>query len=51
VTAIIAVNITGWVLLLQIILAAENHQFCWYQVVSNDYWISVSKNGWTNDEI
>ncbi|KKA16199.1 hypothetical protein T310_10219, partial [Rasamsonia emersonii CBS 393.64] len=35
----------------QIILAAENHQSCWYLVVPNDYRISVSKNGWTNDEI
>ena len=49
VTAIIAVNASGWALPPQIILAAENHQSQWYHAVPKDYTISVSKNGWTND--
>ncbi|KAL1982496.1 hypothetical protein VTN96DRAFT_1287 [Rasamsonia emersonii] len=51
VTAIVAVNATGWALPLQIILAAKNHQSQWYKVVPKDYRISVSENGWTNDEL
>ena len=49
VTAIIAVNTTGWALPPQIILAADNHQSQWYHAIPNDFIISVSKNGWTND--
>ena len=49
VTAIIAVNATGWALPPQIILAADNHQSQWYHAVPEDFTISVSKNGWTND--
>jgi len=50
-TAIIAVNSTGWTLPPQIILAAEDHQSHWYHTIPKDYTISVSKNGWTNDEL
>ncbi|OJJ84079.1 uncharacterized protein ASPGLDRAFT_284567 [Aspergillus glaucus CBS 516.65] len=49
VTAIIVVNTTGWALPPQIILAADNHQSQWYHAIPNDFIISVSKNGWTND--
>ncbi|KKA16411.1 hypothetical protein T310_10018 [Rasamsonia emersonii CBS 393.64] len=51
VTAIVAVNAAGWALPPHIILAAENYQSQWYQAIPKDYRISVSKNGWTNDEI
>jgi len=51
VTAIIAVNTAGWVLPPQIILAAKNHQSQWYKAVPNDYRVSVSDNGWTNDAL
>lgn len=49
VTAIIAVNATGWALPPQIILAADNHQSQWYHAVPKDFTINVSKDGWTND--
>ena len=49
VTAIIAVNTTGWALPPQIILAADNHQSQWYHAIPNDFIISVSQNGWTNN--
>ena len=51
VTAIVAVNATGWALPPQIILAAKNHQSQWYKVVPKDYQISTSENSWTNDEL
>ena len=34
-----------------IIFAASKHQSLWYHELSEDYTISISKNGWTTDEI
>jgi len=51
VTAIVAVNAMGWALPPNIILAGENHQSQWYNHIPEDYRVSVSKNGWTNDNI
>lgn len=51
VTAIEAVNATGWVLPPQIILAAKQHQSKWYSMIPKDYQLSVSDNGWTNDKL
>lgn len=51
VTAIICINATGWTLPPQIIFAAANHQSLWYHDLPDDYVISVSKNGWTTDEL
>jgi hypothetical protein len=47
VTAIEAVNATGWVLPPQIILAAKQHQSKWYSMIPKDYQLCVSDNGWT----
>ena len=51
VTLIIAINASGWALPAQIIFAASKHQSLWYHELSEDYTISISKNGWTTDEI
>ena len=51
VTAIICINAKGWTLPPQIIFAAANHQSLWYYDLPDDYVISVSKNGWTTDEL
>ena len=51
VTLIIAINTSGWALPAQIIFAATKHQSLWYHELPEDYTISVSKNGWTTDEI
>ena len=51
VTAIIAVNAAGWSLPPQIIFAAANHQSLWYHDLPENYILSVSKNGWTTDEL
>ena len=51
VTAIICINAIGWTLPSQIIFAAANHQSLWYHDLSDDYLISVSKNGWTTNEL
>jgi hypothetical protein len=51
VTAIEAVNATGWALPPQIILAAKKHQSTWYKMIPKDYKLSVSDTGWTNDEL
>ena len=51
VTAIIAINATGWSLPPQIIFAAVNHQSLWYCDLPENYILSVSKNGWTTDEL
>ena len=50
-TLIIAINASGWGLPAQIIFAASKHQSLWYHELPEDYTISVSKNGWTTDEI
>ncbi|ODM15521.1 hypothetical protein SI65_09124 [Aspergillus cristatus] len=51
VTAIVCMNAVGWALPPQIIFAAANHQSLWYHDIPDDYTISVSKNGWTTDEL
>lgn len=51
VTAIVAVNATGWALPAQIIFAAVRHQSLWYYELPEDYVISVSKNRWTTDQL
>ena len=51
VTAIIAVNATGWSLPPQIIFAAANHQSLWYYDIPENYVLSVSNNGWTTDDL
>ena len=51
VTAIVAINAAGWSLPPQIIFAAVNHQSLWYHDLPENYVLSVSKNGWTTDEL
>ena len=51
VTAIICINAAGWFLPPQIIFAAANHQSQWYQNLPENYILSVSKNGWTTNEL
>ena len=51
VTAIVCINAAGWTLPPQIIFAAVNHQSLWYQNLPEDYVLSVSKNGWTTNEL
>ena len=51
VTAIVAINAAGWTLPPPIIFAAVNHQSLWYQDLPENYVLSVSKNGWTTDEL
>ena len=48
VTAIICINAVGWMLSPQIMFAAANH---WSHDLSDDYLISVNKNGWTTNEL
>ena len=50
-TSIIVINASGWALPAYIIFAASKHQSLWYHELSEDYTISISKNGWTTDEI
>ena len=50
-TSIVARNATGWVLPAQIIFAATKHQYLWYHELPEDYTISVSKKGWTTDQV
>ena len=51
ITIIIAINATGSVLPPQIIFAGKKHQSQWYSAIPEDYRISMSDNGWTNDGI
>ena len=51
VTAIISINASGWVLPPQIIFAAADHQSLWYDDLPENYVVSVSKNGWTTDQL
>lgn len=50
-TAVVAINATGWALPPQIILAAESRQSRWHHDIPSNYTISISKDGWTNDEL
>ena len=51
ITIIVAINATGSVLPPQIIFAGKKHQSQWYSAIPEDYRISMSDNGWTNDAI
>jgi hypothetical protein len=51
VTAIEAVNATGWALPPFLILAGKMHQAAWYQSLPEDWVIALSDNGWTTDEL
>ena len=51
VTSIVAINALEWALPAQIIFAASKHQSLQYHELPEDYTISISKNGWTTDEI
>ena len=51
VTIIIAINAAGSVLPPQIILAGKKHQSQWYSAIPKEYRISMSDNGWTNDDL
>ena len=51
VTVIEAVNCKGWVLPAKVIFLGKVHMESWYQSgVPEDWWIGVSKKGWTDDE-
>ena len=51
VTIIVAINASGFALPPQIILAGKKHQSQWYSAIPRDYRISMSDNGWTNDNL
>ena len=51
VTAIEAVNATGWSIPPFIILAGKLHQAAWYRALPGNWAIVVSDNGWTTDEL
>ena len=49
ITIIIAINVSGSALPPQIILAGKKHQSQWYSAIPKEYRISMSNNGWMND--
>ena len=51
VTVIKAINLYSWALSLMIIFAGKVHQSIWYEdnLISNNWTIAFSENGWTND--
>ena len=51
ITAIIAISASGSILPPQIILAGKKHQSQWYSAIPKEYRISMSDNGWTNDDL
>ena len=52
VTAIEAVNATGWALPSYIIFKASTYiQEGWFDTLPDDWRLNISKNGWTTDEI
>ena len=51
ITAIIAISTSGSILSPQIILAGKKHQSQWYSAIPKEYRISMSDNGWTNDDL
>lgn len=51
VTIIVAINASGSALPPQIILAGKKHQSQWYSAIPREYRISMSDNGWTNDDL
>ena len=51
ITIIITINASGSALPPQIILAGKRHQSQWYSAIPKEYRISMSDNGWTNDNL
>lgn len=51
ITSIVTVNASGWVLPAQLIFAGKKHQSQWYSALPKDYRLSLSENGWTNDNL
>ena len=51
ITAIVAISASGSILPPQIILAGKKHQSQWYSAIPKEYRISMSDNGWTNDDL
>ena len=51
VTAVEAINASGWALPPMIIFAGKMHQAAWYNALPSQWTIAVSKNGWTTDRI
>jgi hypothetical protein len=51
VTAIEAINASGWPIPPFIILAGKLHQASWYRSLPPDWVIALSNNGWTTDEL
>ena len=50
ITIIIAINASGSVLPSHIVFAGKKHQSQWYSAIPKEYRISMSENGWTNDD-
>ena len=53
VTAIEAINSTGWALPPMIIFQGKLHQASWYndELIPSNWTIGLSENGWTNDKL
>ncbi|SLM33856.1 transposase tan1-aspergillus niger [Lasallia pustulata] len=51
VTAVEAINASGWALPPMIIFAGKMHQAAWYDALPPQWTIAVSENGWTTDKI
>lgn len=51
VTTIEAINTAGWIIPPQIIFSGKYHQSKWYSAIPSDYLLSVSENGWTNNNL
>ena len=51
ITAIVAISASGSILPPQIILAGKKYQSQWYSAILKEYRISMSENGWTNDDL
>ena len=51
VTAVEAINASGWALPPMIIFAGKMHQAAWYETLPPQWTIAVSENGWTTDKI
>jgi hypothetical protein len=50
-TAIEAINTSGWAIPPFVILAGKVHQLNWYRQLPPDWVITVSDNGWTTDQL
>ena len=51
VTAVEAINASGWALPPIIIFAGKIYQAAWYNALPSQWTIAVSENGWTTDRI